>query len=161
MMSDDQVGLRVAEELRPHGLPNVSIEFTEAPASLLGAVSAEEIDLLIVVDAGRAHRSLPPGECARLDGAALTVIGSGASGIDTHSLDVRNALLLARALGPLPRTVWVYVIGGMRFERGAEMSPRVAASVCRVAECVVADIDIYRLNWDHGEDLTRQEPGRA
>lgn len=91
-------------------------------------------EMLVIVDAALATNDLPigswckieyPSEAGQLDEQAFR---------NTHSLNLRSTLDLARTVGTLPAEVWIYGIAGVEFTLGAAASPEVVAAVERLEQ---------------------------
>jgi hydrogenase maturation protease len=142
-MRDDQAGLLVAQQLGKRGLQSTAVVCAEAPGDELIPECAQDVDLLVVIDAARADADHPPGSFARFDyrdGPALVSTGSR---YNTHTLSVDAGLELAAALGVLPERVWVYAVFGRDFQRGFYLDPDVATCV----DSLVARIETDIADW--------------
>lgn len=107
-LGGDAIGLLVAEELMRRGMPHARVRTTESPAADIPEW-IENAQRLIIVDAG-CMRDIPPGDCVRLtyplDHASIAANPQNA----THGLGVLEGLEIARRLGRLPPTVFIYAI---------------------------------------------------
>ena len=123
---DDGAGPAVADRLRQPALPT-SIEIREHWGE--GSELMQEWDRaerVILVDA--AASGAPPGTIHRFDARAQT-IPKGFCCYNTHRFGVAEAVELARALGRLPKEIYLYAIEGTDFGNGEELSPAVAGAV--------------------------------
>lgn len=139
-MSDDQAGLIVAERLRRHPLPDTTIIQTESPLTEFVDEAGEPVELLIVIDAAQADEGHPPGTVSRLDYRERADVLIPKSRTNTHALSVDAGLELADALGLLPACVWLYVIFGEAFDRGANVSRPVAEALDRLERRIADDV---------------------
>ncbi len=94
-------------------------------------------DALILIDAavpmgmpGRIHRIDPKDEKLPRDPVYAS----------SHAFGVAEAIGLGQALNQAPRKIVVYAIEGGSFERGAPMTPEVAAAIDEVADRVIAEV---------------------
>ncbi len=105
ILSDDSVGLKVAEKIKDR-IAGIEVkETSNAGLSLLEEIAGFE--KLVLIDSIRTGNKAP-GETWKIDLAGL-----GESGIysSSHEIGVRGAFELGRRLGyPLPRTVRIYAI---------------------------------------------------
>ncbi|MDF5755229.1 hydrogenase maturation protease [Spongiactinospora sp. TRM90649] len=115
---DDGAGLAVARLLG--GVQNGG-----DPAELIEVWTG--IELAIVVDAARSGAA--PGTVLRHTGLE----GLPATTASTHSLSLRDAADLGRALGRLPGRLVLYTIEGADFGFGSTLSPAVATAVVTLA----------------------------
>ena len=110
--------------------------------SLLDAWS--DVAAVVLIDAAQGLGT--PGRIHRLDLAAMDLTYD-ASSSSTHGFGLAEAIGLARALHRLPGHVVIYTVEGACFERGAVMTPEVAAAVAELRACVRAEV--ARLNFEH------------
>jgi hydrogenase maturation protease len=126
---DDAVGPLVCD-LLGGGAPTLALE--AMPYEL--ALAWGRDDRVVVVDA--AAPAGDPGRITVTDGLARRLVPPTA--ISTHAIDVSGAIDLARAIGRLPAALEVIGVEGADFRVGAPMTPRVRASVGRVADQLAA-----------------------
>jgi hydrogenase maturation protease len=138
-MSDDRAGLLVAQQLQGMVLPDTIVRCTEDPLLELANDELLGVQLLVVVDAAAADADHPPGTFTSFRWDAVT-LRSTASGMDTHTFDVGESLQLAGVLGLLPNDVRLYVVFGVGFDRGWEVSQPVSAVVPRIALRIEHDV---------------------
>lgn len=121
---DDGVGWAVVDQL-PERIPVYRTD--GEPARLLEAWRAGQE--VVIIDAVRSGSE--PGSIFLFDatGGHLPV-GLARS---SHALGLAEAVELARALGALPRRLWVIGVEGKRFGVGEEMSPEVRRAIPRAA----------------------------
>lgn len=138
----DALGPLVAERLEELHLPGVVVRVEEEPSvevvDLFGDPQrGDAVELLVIVDAGRADHNNPVGTWLRIDYATEpdSLVCRGEMG--THAISVPEILKLARTLGVLPPTVWVYAGFGDGFEPGAS-TPEVTSELASVLSDVVA-----------------------
>jgi hydrogenase maturation protease len=130
---DDGAGLAVARSLRSRSPRDVEVlERNGEPASLIAAW--EGADAVILVDA--VSSGSKPGTIHALD-AVKTPLDRDLFRYSVHAFGVAEAVELSRALGSLPRILWVYGIEGESFEMSEELSAEVFAAVPRAAQAVL------------------------
>jgi len=139
-MSDDQAGLLVAESLRRARIADVAVILDEVPGAGMVDESLGEVELLVIVDAGRADERHPAGRFERIEYRPGLLGSPLVSELDTHGLGVAAGLDLAATLGLLPPRVWIYVIFGTSFRRGMECSAAVEAALPDLAQCIERDL---------------------
>ena len=134
-------------EVRTSEAPGVEVRTSEAPGADLAA-ELEGVRLLVVVDAALAGDDFPPGTWRRIDygrdDARLIARHLARPAVSGHTLGVAEGLELARALGVLPPTVWIYVIAGGDFGYGAALTAPVEAAVSTVADQIRADVAAWQ-----------------
>jgi hydrogenase maturation protease len=133
---DDAVGLVVAKRLQertPHGTTVITHEGegVSLMERLAGAGSAILIDAM--------SSGAEPGAVRRFDANARP-LPVRAFRHSTHAFGVADALELGRALQQLPRRLIVYGIEGRSFTAGDSLSPEVKASVPRIVDQVLQEI---------------------
>ncbi|MGC8470467.1 MAG: hydrogenase maturation protease [Acetobacteraceae bacterium] len=133
---DDAVGLHVARRVAALGLPGLVVEESHGDTlALLGRWAGATS----VVLADAAAPVAAPGRIHRLDPLAGPLPRDLALG-STHAFGLAEAVELARTLGLLPRRITIYAIEGFRFDRGAGLSPEVAAAVAPLVERITAEL---------------------
>ena len=134
---DDGAGLAVARSLRPRAPRGVAVlEQNGEPASLIAAwEGAEAVILVDAVSSGS-----KPGTIHALD-AVQTPLDRDLFRYSIHAFGVAEAVELSRALGSLPRMLWVYGIEGGSFGMSEELGADVLAAVPRAAEAVLDKIE--------------------
>jgi hydrogenase maturation protease len=98
-------------------------------------------DALVCVDA--ATPVTMPGRIHRIDLASDQLVRE-MSFASSHAFGVAEAIELARTLGLAPREMVIYTIEGASFDRGASITPEVAAAAEEVAGRVVAEVERLR-----------------
>ncbi len=133
---DDAIGAAVAKALAGRLPDNVAIR-TRAGDMLALIDDWDGFDALICIDAavpmgtpGRIHRIDPKDEPLPRDPVYAS----------SHAFGVAEAIGLGQALNSAPRNIVVFAIEGASFERGAPMTPEVAAAIDEVADRVVAEV---------------------
>lgn len=120
---DDGAGRAVARLLRGRA-PGLGIEEQSgAAADLLERLAT--CDDVVLVDAAVTGAS--PGTIHTIDAADTAAIPTRAAA-SSHGIGVAEALALARLLHGRPRHCRLYLIEGLCFDRGAALSPAVAAA---------------------------------
>lgn len=133
---DDAAGPVVARAVAALELPGVEVVEHEDPTDLLELWSGRHT--VVVVDAVRSGAE--PGTLHILktgpNGARLVPGAAWAGKGGTHAFGLPAAVDLARALGRLPREVFVVGIEAGRFDHGSPLSPPVAAAVAPAVDTV-------------------------
>ena len=137
ILSDDGVGLYVAERLQAGPMPDgVEVQLSEvAGLRLLELVKG--YDKVVIVDALRSGRE--PGEIVRYE--AREFKGGHRYG-SAHSIGLHTTLELGRQLGmPMPEDVTVFAVEAEDIETfGEDFSPPVAAAAEKVIDLVRAEV---------------------
>lgn len=134
--SDDGAGLAAARELARIGLTGASvIEASGDGTSLMDAW--EGADQVVLIDA--TSSGAPPGTIQRIE-AATHPIPARFSHHSTHSVNVAEAIELARILHRLPPGVTVFGIEGETFRPGIEISPRVQCGIREVVRSICEEL---------------------
>jgi hydrogenase maturation protease len=137
ILSDDGVGLYVAERLQAGPMPDgVEVQLSEvAGLRLLELVKG--YDKVVIVDALRSGRE--PGAIVRYE--AREFKGGHRYG-SAHSIGLHTALELGRQLGmPMPEDVTVFAVEAEDIETfGEDFSPPVAAAAEKVIDLVRAEV---------------------
>jgi hydrogenase maturation protease len=132
LRGDDAAGLEVVRRLTDLECPRITVR--EHGGDMLGLVELlERREAVLVVDA--VSSGARPGSLLRLN-AAAGPLPRAAFECSSHALGVADAIELARSLGRLPPTLFVYGIEGSEWRLGAPMSTSVAAAVPGVAAAV-------------------------
>jgi hydrogenase maturation protease len=138
LLSDEGVGVHVAEELMKMGLPlNVSVvEGGTDGFQLLNIIT--EADRLIVIDAVRGGAS--PGSIYRFDIGEVRNCPSGFK-TSVHQIGILEVLDLSELIGKTPHTT-VIGIEPKSLEMGMELSPEIKAKMPRVIELILHELKI-------------------
>ena len=137
ILSDDGIGLYVAERLQEGSLPEgVEVQMSEV-AGLRLLELLKGYDKVVIVDALRSGRE--PGDVVRYDAGDFK--GGHRYG-SAHSIGLDTALALGRELGMhMPGDVTVFAVEADDVETfGEEFSPPVAAAAQKVIEMVRAEV---------------------
>ena len=135
LRGDDGVGVRLAQMLTGRRLP-AGVEVVDGGTQGLGLVALlEGRRRAIVIDAAEMGRR--PGEFVRFAPDEARLPGAEGAGFSVHEAGLREALLLAHALGILPDEVVVYGVQPARIEWDAGLSPQVEAALPALVEAVV------------------------
>jgi hydrogenase maturation protease len=124
---DDAAGLLVARRL--HALGVVTVEQSGESTSLMDCWNGFEH--VILVDATAPHGR--PGQTL-IWKAHADKLPEDVFACSTHAFGVREAVELARAMGCLPQSLFIYGIEGKQFSLGAPLSPEVKRAVGSVAQ---------------------------
>ena len=124
---DDRIGWRIADLLRTHMPPDISIRKATTPNDLLDWL--EGIDRLIICDACLSRCGTPQDDVhlLRWDWPTLELAALRSAG--SHAFGLPQVLQLAERLGTLPPVVTVLGLEGLCFDAFAELSPQVAAAI--------------------------------
>ncbi len=137
ILSDDGVGLLVAERLQRLPLPD-DVEVRQSEVAGLRLLElVRDFTRVIVIDALRSGRE--PGEVVRYDAAEFK---GGQRYGSAHSIGLGTVLELGRTLKyPMPQEVVVYAIEAADVETfGEELSPPVADAAERVLRLVLDEL---------------------
>ena len=105
ILTDDAVGIRIAEELERE-FPDITVEaFCEAGLAILDEVTG--YDKLVIIDSIKTGKG-KPGELYKL---TLEDLKPKSDFSSSHGLDIATAFKLGEMLGyPLPREVSIYAV---------------------------------------------------
>lgn len=132
---DDGFGLAVIDRLSTDTPAGVRLARCRGDmAALIETIS--EAEFAIVVDAMVAGGAV--GGVRRMD-ATTPLRGQSVRFASTHSVNLAEAIELARALGKLPPRLLVYGVEAGQFGLGAPMSAAVAIAVEKVAAAIRHD----------------------
>ncbi len=136
IISDDAIGIRVAEEMMKLGLPNVDVE--EASVSGLDLIEKMlDHEPVIIVDA-IVTNELEPGEVVVL---TPDVFSSTVHGTNPHETNIATALELGRRLEPerFPKRIYFVAIRALNtIDISEEMTPPVKAALPVAVKKVLA-----------------------
>lgn len=149
---DDGVGALVVRSLAGRLPADVSLVVRSGDALSLIEDWAG-FDALVCVDA--AAPVTMPGRIHRIDLASEQLVRE-MSFASSHAFGVAAAIELARTIGLAPREMIVYAIEGACFDRGAPITPEVAAAADAVAGQVVSEAE--RLRQTLRQTVTEIEP---
>jgi hydrogenase maturation protease len=138
LRGDDGVGVRVAQQLAEWCLPS-DVEVVDAGTRGLGLVSLlEGRRRAIVIDAS--DMGLAPGEFVRFTLEEARLLGEDEGRFSVHAAGLREALLLARALGILPEEVVLFGVQPAHVAWEAGLSPQVETTLLGLAEAVRREV---------------------
>ncbi len=133
---DDALGALVVQAL--YGRLPADVRVIECRNDLLDLIEDWSVcDGLVCVDAAAPLGA--PGRIHRIDLDARP-LPKEASGMSSHDFGLAEAIALARTLELAPRRIIVYAVEGGSFDRGAPLTPAVAAAVRIVADRIVTEI---------------------
>ena len=138
---DDAAGILVARRLRERGVR--ALEHKCDGLALIEAWSQAEHAILI----DTVVTGAPPGTISGCLGTDAQMLRSAST--SSHSFDVASAIELARVLDRMPGSLRIYGIEGCAFEPGTEPQAAVLATVERIADLVLAEVQ--RLEAGGGE----------
>lgn len=135
ILTDDAVGIRIAEELQGE-FPDIAVEaFCEAGLSILEEVTG--YDRLVIIDSIKTGKG-KPGELYKL---TLEDLEPRSDFSSSHGLDIATALKLGEMLGyPLPREVSIYAVevkDNTTF--GEEFTPEIEKSIPLIIRRIVKE----------------------
>ncbi|MDR7556305.1 MAG: hydrogenase maturation protease [Armatimonadota bacterium] len=150
LRADDGFGIAVARALRGHAALPADVRVSEVGIGGIPLVHdlMEGYDLVVVVDA--IQRGRPPGTVVVLTPQVPDLRGTDWGAVagrlgDPHTTTPGRALLLARALGVLPKAVAIVGCEPADVESvRIGLTPAVAAAVARAADEVVALVRRWR-----------------
>lgn len=122
---DDAAGLLAARRFRDAGFD--ARELPRSPTRLLDEWSPD--DEVVLIDACQSGEPCGSIRCWDVTSGPLPLIRTTPS---AHAFGLGETLELARALGRLPRKVWLVTIEGADFTPGHPPSPEVLAAVSRL-----------------------------
>jgi hydrogenase maturation protease len=147
---DDGVGVAVAAAIGDLALPNVSVVTGIAePTGLLEAWSGAR--LAIVIDAAVTPASAP----GRIRRCTLDDLTAASEGLSSHSVDVRGAHALGRALERAPDALVVLTVEVADTGHGTGMTPQVARAVPEMVQMALAEINCIETPAPSPESTTR------
>lgn len=135
--SDDGVGLVIARRLKPITQSFVTIKESSGDLTTLLDLW-RGYDEVILVDA--MHSGDTPGRVRwfEVSGSELPEVKFAEH--STHAFGLHQAIAMARALGELPRTVFVVGVQGADFASGVMLSPEVWDAVDGIVREILARI---------------------
>lgn len=138
LRGDDGVGVHVAQQLLKGRLPG-DVEVADGGTQGLGLVALlEGRRRAIVVDAADMGRA--PGEVVRFVMEEARLLGEDDGHFSVHEAGLREALLLAQALGTLPDEVVLFGVQPAGVEWNTGLSPQVEAAVPDLIEAVLQEM---------------------
>ena len=143
LRGDDGVGVRVVELLAARQLPS-AVKVIDGGTQGLGVVNLMEgHQRVILVDATNIGEA--PGEFIRftLDEVDLLAGSSplgGGQHLNVHYAGLRDALLLAQALGTLPQTVVVFGVQPANTDWESRLSPEVEAGLAGLIDAILDEV---------------------
>ncbi len=130
MRGDDGVGCEIVRRLAHLGPPIWDVcEAKDDALALMEAWQGREV--AIIVDATQASGT--PGKISRLD-PTKGPLNAIMNDVSSHGLGLGHSLELARSLAKLPASCIVFVIEGVRFETGTNLSPDVEKVIPQAME---------------------------
>ena len=143
LRADDGVGVRVAQLLSELQLPK-DVEVIDGGTQGLGVINLMEgRQRVILVDAANIGEA--PGEFIRftLDEVDLSdgssPLGDGQQ-LNVHYAGLREALLLAQALGILPQTVVIFGVQPANIDWENSLSPEVEAGLAGLMDAILDEV---------------------
>ena len=136
LRGDDGIGVRVVQSLAEQRLPD-SVEVVDGGTQGLELVNVMEgWSRVILVDA--AHVGKMPGQFVRF-GLDEVELLDGEEPLSVHAAGLRDALLLAKALGVLPDEVVVFGVQPATLEWRNGLSPEVEATLPSLIAAVFSE----------------------
>ena len=135
ILTDDAVGIRIAEELEGE-FPDITVEaFCEAGLAILEEVTG--YDRLVIIDSIKTGKG-KPGELYKLE---LEDLNPRSDFSSSHGLDIATAFKLGEKLGyPLPQEVSIYAVevkDNTTF--GEECTPELKRSISLVVGQIIKE----------------------
>ncbi|MBD3234226.1 MAG: hydrogenase maturation protease [candidate division Zixibacteria bacterium] len=138
--SDDGAGLEAVRRIRGMNINNVkTLEGVSDGTSLIEYFANRKF--VFIIDA--ANSNAAGGVIHRFDALKDAVPVEMLTNFSTHSINIGQAIELAKALKQLPDSLIVFGIEGNNFENGAELSPEVVQAVDNVVELIKLEIEAY------------------
>jgi hydrogenase maturation protease len=138
LRGDDGVGVRVVQLLAAKELP-VGVETVDGGTQGLELVNLMEgWQRVILVDA--ANLGQAQGQFMRFSLDETRLLDTHEP-VSIHAAGLRDALLLAQALGVLPAEVIIYGVQPANLDWDTELSPRVEAAVPEIANRILEELD--------------------
>ncbi len=138
--SDDGAGLEVARKIRAMHLNDIGVlEGVSDGTSLIEYFTNRKE--VFIIDA--ANSNAAGGVIHRFDALKDEVPVEMLSNFSTHSINIGQAIELAKALNQLPDSLIVFGIEGSNFDNGTELSPEVVQAVDNVVELILLEIEEY------------------
>ena len=137
LLRDEGVGVRVIEQMQEMHLPD-DVELVDGGtggADLLEVLA--ERQKVIVIDAVQAH--CQPGTVLRFTAEGL--VQTNRASMSLHEIGLAESLMMARQLGCAPQEVVIFGIKTKTTECGLELSEEVRASVPKVIELTLSEIN--------------------
>ena len=137
LMSDDGFGCKVVETLqRDYRFPD-GLRVVEGGTLGLDLLpQLEGVDKLLVIDA--LQMGAAPGELFRLEGEEVP--RAFANKLSVHQMGLQDLLAVAQLQGHLPQQLLVLGVQAESVDVGLEMTPAVYASLPRLVNAVVAEL---------------------
>ena len=124
--ADDALGLMAIDRLQAETLPGVRL--ATARGDVLKVLDQfEGTELVVMVDAMKSGAS--PGHILRIDASRDAVTAQLENFASTHTVNLAEAIELARALGKLPPKLIIYGVEATDFTLGNDLSPPVASAL--------------------------------
>jgi len=144
ILTDDGVGVRVAEAVRAALPPTAAIEISEA--SVGGLELMERLlgfERVILIDALHGSRYRQPGAIHRMTLDDLRAISPTQHSASAHDTSLVTALDLARRMDfALPRELIIFAVETENIvDFNEEPTPAVAQAIPKVTEMVLAELD--------------------
>lgn len=146
ILTDDGVGVRVAETVRMALPPDSPIDVSEASVGGLGLMERLlGYDQVILIDALHNEKNIP-GVIHRLSLDDLQTISPTQHSASVHDTSLITALEMGECMGlPLPKELIIYAIEVENITNfGEEPTPAVKQAIPKVAAAVLAELD-FRL----------------
>ena len=138
LLKDEGVGVHVAQNLQKKGLPS-AVEVHDGGVAGIGLLDFfHGASKVLLIDA--ADMNLDPGTVVRFTPEEVVSEKSGPR-FSAHDVGLLEVLELAKALGNSPAEVIIFGIQPKEISWGTELSPEVQASVPKVTEAVLQEIN--------------------
>ena len=138
LLKDEGVGVHVAHKLQKMALAP-GVEVFDGGVAGIGLLDFfQEAGKVLLIDA--ADMNLEPGAVVRFTPEDIR-FQSGELRLSAHDVGVMEVLELAKALGQCPSEVVIIGIQPKEISWGTDLTPEVEASIPRVVEMVLREID--------------------
>jgi hydrogenase maturation protease len=137
LQQDDGLGVRVAEMLATHRLPE-GVCVRDAGTPGIGLVTQmEDWSRVYIIDAAQMGET--PGTWRRFTTDEVRLIAEGGV-FSAHEADVASALALANAVGVLPDEVILYAVEPQQVGWGEELSTQVTAALPGLVDQILEEL---------------------
>jgi hydrogenase maturation protease len=138
LLGDEEIGVRVAEELKGLELPD-GVTVVEGGTAGLGLIGLMEgYQRVIIVDA--ADMGHPPGRVVRFTPSEAQLKTAEAP-LSLHQIGLGEVLALAKALELAPAELVIIGIQPNRVEGGIGLSPEVEGAIPQIIRIILDELD--------------------
>jgi hydrogenase maturation protease len=138
--SDDGVGLYIADTIRSYGNELVEVvDNISDSAALMDTWSNK--DRVFIVDAVNSNGK--PGAIYRFDVSNKNIPADIFARYSTHSINLAEAIEMAKILARMPKSLVVFGIEGADFEAGTGLAPEVEKAASAVIATLLREVEEY------------------